>query len=87
MASYTELSPLTKSAYTRLKEKYRKNNCGNYFRRFDKFIMRPIFIYKYNERATKRNDEFMNFFIKDADIIDCCRDKGRGKIKTSKGVL
>jgi hypothetical protein len=58
---------LTKSAYTRLKEKYKKNTCGNYFRRFDKFIMRPIFIYNYNEGATKRKDEFMNLFIKDAD--------------------
>jgi hypothetical protein len=29
--------------------------------------MRPIFIYNYNEGATKRKDEFMNLFIKDAD--------------------
>jgi hypothetical protein len=29
--------------------------------------MRPIFIYNYNEGSTKKKDEFMDLFIKDAD--------------------
>ena len=29
--------------------------------------MRPIFIHNYNAGSTKRKDEFMELFIKDAD--------------------
>lgn len=66
----TEGREFSKSAYIRMKAKYRKNTCANYFRRFDKFIMRPIFIYNYNEGKTKKNDEFMELFFKDADKLE-----------------
>lgn len=61
---------LTKSGFQRLKKKYSKNTCGNYFRRFDKFIMRPIFIYHYNEGATKRKDEFIELFMNNGDKLE-----------------
>ena len=48
-----------------MRNKYRKNTCANYFHRFDKFIMRPIFIYKFDEKKIKKNDEFYEMFVKD----------------------
>ena len=77
---------MSKSAYLKLKAKYRKNTCTNYFRRVDQFIMRPIFIYHYNEGRTKKHDEFMDLFFKDADKLEeiyLNEDKGNTFIKNS----
>ena len=42
--------------------KKKKRNCSDYLIRFDKLILRPILIHKYEKDRTKRAQEFYDMF-------------------------
>lgn len=39
------------------------NKCKMYCRRFDKLIMKPMFVYKYKPKLAKLRDEFVEMFM------------------------
>ena len=44
--------------------------CAKYLHRFDEFIMKPIFIYKYEKGMQKKSKEFFNICNKQLDQVE-----------------
>ena len=50
------------------REKKKKGSCGEYFKRFDTLIMRPIFIFNYHKELIRKKDEFVELFMKEGEM-------------------
>ena len=50
-------------------QKKRRNRCQQYFGRLNEFILRPMFIYKYEKNEERRAYEFFEIFMNDGKKI------------------
>ena len=52
------------------KKKKKKNQCKMYCRRFDKLIMKPMFVYNYKPSTAKLKDDFVEMFMKQGQELE-----------------
>lgn len=64
------------------KKKNQKGTCGQYIKRFDKLILRPLLIYKYEKDKEARAKEFYEMFLEHGDEVrkQYAKEKTQSKI-------
>ena len=52
------------------KKKLYKVGCAKYLMRFDEFIMKPMFIYKYHKNKAKDAEELYNAIVEEGNTLE-----------------